>query len=76
MDNLPRLIRLIVLKQWFHSIYALVNTNRPDGMFGAEDPNYTAAGTIQKLAWDRYCALGDEIRELQKEFPELKKHCF
>ena len=62
-----RLVRLVVLRQWFHSIFALVNTNRPCGMFGNDDPNYKAASDIQSLAWARYCALGSEISELKKE---------
>lgn len=53
-SKLARLIRLIVIKQWFHSIFALANTNRPDGMF--KDDNDQAVGEIQKIAWDRYCS--------------------
>lgn len=61
-----RIVRLAILRQWFHSIFALVNSNRPYGMFGKEDPNYKAANDIQAIAWSRYCALGSEISELKK----------
>lgn len=76
MNKLARLIRLIVIKQWFHSIFALVNTNRPDGLGIGEDPHYIAANEIQTIAWHQYCNTGDEIRELVKEFPELQKFVF
>lgn len=74
-QELARLIHLIVIKQWFHSIFALVNTNRPNGLFGADDPNYMAANKIQDLAWKRYCALGEEISELAKTH-DLSKFVF
>lgn len=75
-QKLARLIRLIVIKQWFHSIFALVlvNTNRPEGL-GCSDPEYVAANQIQDIAWRQYCSIGDQIRELTKD-TDLAKFCF
>jgi hypothetical protein len=72
--DLARLIRLFVIKQWFKSIFSLINSNRPEGMFGEQDPNVKVANQIQTLAWDRYLDLEAEIRELTKD-SELAKFC-
>jgi hypothetical protein len=73
--QLARLIRLIVVKQWFHSIFALLNTNRPDGLGMGDDINYQAANDIQRIAWNRYTALGEEIRTLTKD-TYMSQFCF
>jgi len=54
-----------VLKQWFHTIFAAVNTNRPDGLSGFPEAE-AAANTLQELAWKQYCRMSDICRELEK----------
>ncbi len=47
-----------VARQWFHTIYAIVNTNRPTLTANQRE----TADKIQDLAWHMYCHLGDLAR--------------
>lgn len=59
-ETINELSEIAATCQWFHTAFAVLNTNRPH----LSAKYYEKANQAQKILWEMYCEAGDEQRRL------------